>query len=141
LGTQTFTYAVVPFEGDCLDAGVKDLSQRYRTRPVSVQGVADSSIGGGLSLFEHSSEHTCVSAIKRHEERDTLVIRLFNLCNGDTSDTLSFGLDISAAWRVDLLEERITPLQPLNARKLDVQVGPHEILTLEVEFAKGTNDR
>ncbi|MFC1639403.1 alpha-mannosidase [Gemmatimonadota bacterium] len=136
LGAQKVRYALLPFSGDYLDAGIKGISQRYKTQVLSIQGVADSSIAGGLSLLEHSSNYTSVSAIKRHEERDTLVIRLYNLRREHTEDTLTFDLEIAAAWRTDLLEERIEELTPTTKRGLQVKLEPFEILTLEVVFAR-----
>ncbi len=135
IGENVFRYAVVPYAGGYLDAGIKDISQSYRSRVATIQGVADSSIAGGHSLFEHHSEYTCVSAVKQHEERDTLIIRIFNLRGESTADSLTFGLDISAAWRTDLLEERLEEMQVSSAREMKIQLEAHEIVTLEVQFA------
>jgi alpha-mannosidase len=134
LGENVFRYAVAPFAGDYLDAGIKDLSQSYRSPVVSIQGVADSSMVGGQSLVEHRSRHTCVSAIKRHEDRETLIVRLYNLRKKPTNDSLEFDLDIASAWRTDILEERIAELATKSDRHLDVELGAHEIVTLEVTF-------
>ena len=136
LGKGVFRYAVVPFAGDHIEAGIKDICQKYKSPVLSIQGVADSSIAGGLSLFEHRSKYTCVSAIKRHEERDTLVIRLYNLHGEQVDDLLLFGLEVSAAWKTDLLEERIEELAPVAERELKVRLEPFEIVTLEVAFAR-----
>jgi alpha-mannosidase len=134
LGENAFRYAVAPFAGDYLDAGIKDISQSYRSPVVTIQGVADSSIAGGKSLVEHRSTHTCVSAIKRHEDRSTLIVRLYNLRGATTHDSLEFELDIASAWQTDILEERIAELATKSDRRLDVELGAHEIVTLEVAF-------
>jgi alpha-mannosidase len=136
LGENVSRYAVVPFAGDYLEAGIKDISQRYRSQVLTIQGVADSSIAGGHSLFEHRSKYTCVSAVNQHETRDTLIIRLYNLRGESTDDSLVFELGIVSAWRTDLLEERVAELQTASSRELNLQLGPHEIVTLEVQFAK-----
>ena len=135
LGKGVFRYAVVPFAGDYIETGIKDICQRYKSPVVSIQGVVDASLAGGLSLFEHSSKYTCVSAIKRHEERDTLVIRLYNLHGEQVHDSLTFDLDVSAAWKTDLLEERVEELSPTTKREIQVLLAPFQIVTLEVAFA------
>ena len=82
-----------------------------------------------------ASRRTTVSAIKAHEERETLVVRLTNLADDPVEETLAFGLDLQAAWRVDLHETRVEPLDLAGARTLGVTLRPHEILTVEVEPA------
>jgi alpha-mannosidase len=101
---------------------------------LSIQGVADGCIAGGRCLVEHHSNRTCVSAIKQHEVRDTLVVRIYNLGAESATDTLSFGQNLAAAWVTNLLEERIKELETANRRELTVELGPNEITTLEVEF-------
>ena len=136
LGENVFRYAVVPYSGSYFDAGIKRISQSYRTPTVSIQGVADASISGGRSLVEHQSMHTCVSAVKRHEERGTLVVRLYNICGERANDSLEFGLNVASAWRTDILEERVEEIEVTSGRHVSVDLGPHEIMTLEIEFAR-----
>jgi alpha-mannosidase len=134
LGENVFRYAVVPFDGDYLGANVKHLSQVFRVPVLTVQGVLDSCISGGKGLVEHSSEFTCVSAIKKHEQRNTLLLRIYNLRGEPSHDLLTFGLTIAAAWRTDLLEERIGVLPLTDQRALEIVLDPHEIVTLEIEL-------
>ena len=122
LGEQRFRYAVCP--GDAVQA--KRLSQRWRTPVPVVQGVSDGAIGGG-SLVACEAEAVCVTAVKRHQSRDTLVVRLYNLTGKEVEAPLRFGFDAGAVWRVNLLEERAEEVS------LPLRVGPFEILTIEVE--------
>ena len=133
-GEQHFHYAVVPFAGDYIDARLKSLSQRYRTPVAAIQGVADHRVRGG-SFLRKESNRTCVSAIKKHESRDTLVIRLYNLMSEKVDETLTFGRLVSAAWLIDLLEERSTELKSV-AERIELVFRPHEIVTIEVAFQK-----
>jgi alpha-mannosidase len=133
-GEQHFQYAVVPFAGDYIDARLKSLSQRYRTPVAAIQGVADHRIKG-RSFLRKESNRTCVSAIKKHESRDTLVIRLYNLMSERVDETLTFGRLVSAAWSIDLLEERFTELKSVGDR-IELVFGPYEIVTIEVAFQK-----
>lgn len=131
-GEQHFQYAVVPFAGDYIDARIKSLSQRYRTPVAAIQGVAEHSIRG-RSFLRKESNRTCVSAIKKHESRDTLVIRLYNLMSEKVDETITFGRLVSAAWLIDLLEERSTELKSV-ADRIELVLRPHEIVTIEVAF-------
>jgi alpha-mannosidase len=135
LGDDVFRYAVAPFGGDYLEANIKQLSQAFRVHVLTIQGVVDSSISGGQGLVEHSSEFTCVSAIKKHEQRNSLLLRIYNVRGEPSSDSLTFGLTVAAAWRTNLLEERVEELTPASSRTLELILGPHEVVTLEVVFA------
>jgi len=126
---------VLPFAGDFLGAGVPAWSRRWRTPPVAVQGVEDGLVPGGAGLLEVTGPTVAVSAIKKHEVRDTLVVRLCNLAPAAAEAVLVTGPALRAAWCTDLLEERLAPLAPADAHRLAIPLGPHEIATIEVEFA------
>ena len=106
------------------------LSRTWRTPPVVRQGVRDLLVPGGSGLVEKSSPATVVTAIKRHEERDTLVVRLVNLTGEPVGETLALGLPVRVAWKTDLLEERGDAIP----KSLEFDLAPHEIVTLEIEF-------
>jgi alpha-mannosidase len=131
-GEHRFCYAVAPFGGDYIDANVKSLSRQYRTPVAVIQGVADRRVDGG-SLVRNESVQTCVSAVKKHEIRDTLVVRLYNLTAEPVNDTLRFGRNITSAWLTDLLEERVTQVSAEGDR-IALTFRPHEIVTVEVEL-------
>ena len=133
-GSHAFRYAVLPFAGDFLDADVMRESRRYRVGVPTVQGVLGGGVPGGTALIRQETGRATVTAIKRHRARDTLVVRMFNPCGTSISETLTSDLSIEGAWRTDLLEERETP-EPVTDGSLTVSLGPHEIVTLELEVS------
>ena len=133
-GSHHFRYAVVPFQGDALMADIHGLSRKWRTPVLSVQGVADQAVPGGVSLLETTTSMTCVSAVKRHQRRDSLVVRLYNLTAEPVSETLRLGMALAAAWRIDAMEERIEPIRRTADRLVAVDLRPWEIVTLELEL-------
>ena len=133
VGEHRFQYAVVPFGGDYIAADIKGISQRYRVSVVGVQGVEDQCVCGGGSFLQKETDQTCISAIKKHEARDTLVIRLFNLTSAPVDEVLRLARHVRTSWRVNLLEERDHQLRQEGTR-IFVSLKPHEIVTLELEF-------
>ncbi len=133
-GERRFHYAIVPFSGDYLASDIVGISQRYKVPVLSIQGVEDGGAVGGEGLLSKSSSLTCVTAVKKHEIRDTLVVRLYNVSDRTVEETLRFGLDLTAAWLVNLLEERRSSLDLSDARELNLFLAPHEIVTVEVEL-------
>jgi alpha-mannosidase len=134
LGDGRFRYAVAAYAGDFLAADVKAWSERWRTPPLVVQGVDEGHLEGGTGLFAVSGYGVHVSAIKRHEARDTLVVRLYNSTDARREAALHFEPSIAGAWRAGLLEERLCDLMIGGEHDVLVELGRHEIATVEVEF-------
>ena len=137
-GERRFRYALMPYGSEYVAAGVADWSRRYRAPALVVQGVADGHVPGDSGLLCCAGGPVRVSAIKKHERRDTLVVRVFNASATGVTGTLEFGSPLLAAWRTDLLEERLEPLALAAGggdRLLQVPLRPHEIATVEVELA------
>jgi alpha-mannosidase len=124
----------VPFSGDFISADIKSISRRYRVPVLAVQGVEDLHEWGGTGLLEKQSSQTCISAVKKHDERDTLVIRLYNLTAREIEETLQFGTPLRTAWLANALEERVTQLPVAGGLELPLTLGPHEIITIDVEL-------
>ncbi len=134
LGAHRFEYALFAYDGDHVAAGVKRHSRRYRVPILSVQGVADQAIPGGEGLVEVGTSSAVTTAIKKHEERNSLIIRLNNPGDGAIEETLTFGRDIARVWRVNLLEERLSEVLPGSPRTVTASLGPYAIQTLDIEF-------
>ncbi len=142
-GPHEFAYAVAPLGGGAaasgrpgldgddtpIATGLRDLSQCYQNPVLTRQGVPAGSVLPG-SLLEKTNPAVAVSAIKRHETRDTLVVRLWNQTDRTQHETLHLGRPVRGAWLLDLLEERQEDL----AVGADVTVAllPHRIVTLEI---------
>ncbi len=140
-GPRAFHYAVLPYAGGWNGAAVKRASLLWRTPVLAVQGVRDLHVpGGDGGLVRAGSEAVCVTAIKKHEERDTLVVRLVNLTDSRAVETLTLGLDVAGAWRTDLLEGRLNEI-PAAGREVRVELRPHEIATVEIAFAPAAAER
>ena len=132
LGEQVFDYAVLPYAGGWTDADIPHQSLAWRRPPISLQGVEDQH-KTGASLVTCPTPLVTLTAIKKHEQRDTLVIRAVNLAGAATAAVFEFGRPLVAAWRTTLLEDRLESL-PSGDLRLEVALTPHEIATIEVEL-------
>jgi alpha-mannosidase len=117
--------------GDYVAADVKGIAQRWRVPVLTVQGVEDNHIRGGVSFLEKATSSTAISAVKRHETRDTLIVRLYNLTSSRVEETLMLGSDVSAAWGVNLLEEREGEIA-VEGQSVRLTLEPHQIVTVEL---------
>jgi alpha-mannosidase len=93
--------------------------------------VAAGHVPGGQGLLEVATAQTMVTAVKQHDRRDSLVVRLYNMTGDPVEETVTVGSAIIEAWRIDLLEERLEPV-PGTGNRLVIDLRGHEIVTLEL---------
>ncbi len=128
-GRHRFTYAVMPHPGDFRDAGViaaaEDLNHPLRT------------IRGGLapgvrrSLIQVDTPEAVVEAIKRAEDSDAVIVRLYEAWGGRCRVRLSASIPASRAYLCDLLEREREEI-PVRAGNLELELTPFKILTLKL---------
>lgn len=96
-----------------------------------------------LSFVEIDNKAILISAIKKSEKGDNLIIRVYNLSDKSESTILKFNkfLQIKHVTIVNFLEEE--PINIIKAKinriedqKLQITLDPHVIATLKVEFEK-----
>jgi alpha-mannosidase len=141
IGEPKFQLGIMPFTGDLATSGVRERSAEFRVPPVTIQRSAErpQTPDAGRhapedSLLEVAGPCVGVSAIKKHEERDTLIVRLFNSGDQPTRVILRLGRPIAGAWQCSLLEDRASDL-PFERSNVEVALTPHEIGTIEIAFA------
>jgi len=134
-GPGRYRYALVAYAGSWLAAGIPAWSQRYRVPVIVNQGVRDGHILAGAGLLEKSSPSTVITAVKKHEQRESLIVRLYNMASEVVTERLVFGMPVESAWQVDLLEERTGVPMAVEGDQVRLSLGPHAIMTVEVAFA------
>jgi mannosylglycerate hydrolase len=132
-GRQAFELALLPYTGTWLEAGVRRASREWRLPAGVRQGVANGALPTAWLVGQRDPAAISMTAIKLHEERDTLVLRLVNHAGELREERLDFPAPPCGAWRCTLLEDRLEPL-PLAGTALPLELGPHEILTVEVAW-------
>ncbi|TFG98821.1 MAG: hypothetical protein E4H13_09480 [Calditrichales bacterium] len=132
-GSHVFEYAIYPFSGNEIAAGVKRESELFQVPVLVHQGLKDTSVTEPDRLIDSVSNHVAVTAIKKHVQRDTLIIRLYNLLDRVHEEELKFYKEIRQVWNVNLIEERLSPKE-FKENIVKLELNPHEIATLELEF-------
>lgn len=137
---------------------LQKLTFRYRIMPLTVETTAgelircrdelqagirqytalvnsDYPLGESASFMELTGDNLLCSIIKTPEdlEKDTVVVRVYNCGDEETSGALAFGLPVQDAFATDLLEEEMVPL-PVENTRLPLSLGSHKILTVRVRF-------
>jgi alpha-mannosidase len=128
-GGHQFTYALMPHPGDFREAGViaaaEDLNAPLRI--VRGNGQADPS----RSLIEVDTPRVVVEAIKRAEDSDATVVRLYEAWGGRSKARLRTTLPARRAFLCDLLERDLEEI-PVSDGEIELELTPFKILTLKL---------
>jgi alpha-mannosidase len=128
-GRHRFTYALMPHPGDFREAGViaaaEDLNAPLRVVSSGLMA------GERRSLIEVDTPQVVVEAIKRAEDSDAVVVRLYESWGGRCRARLRTTLPAGRAYLCDLLERDRSEI-PIQDGELSLEFGPFKILTLKL---------
>ena len=127
-GPHHFTYALMPHAGDFREAGViqaaEALNSPLRRVPTNLPP------GTSRSLIAVDTQQVIVDTIKRAEESDAVIVRLYEAWGRPCHVRVTTTLPADRVTRCDLLErERETS-------PLELDFGPFQVVTLKLEKAQ-----
>jgi alpha-mannosidase len=136
-GRHRFTYALLPHPGDFRQAGViaaaEDLNAPLR---VVSSGLMS---GERHSLIEVDTPQVVVEAIKRAEDSDAIVVRLYEAWGGRCRARVKTSVPLRRATLCDLLERERGEVAVKDGEvavkdgEVELEFGPFKILTLKLE--------
>lgn len=97
---------------------------------VDPQKNATANLGESQSFLKVKQDNIIVTAMKKAENEDAMVIRLYNFDDEDSDVDLSFWKSFDAAIKTNLIEEEEESLGMKN-NNLQMKAGHHEIVTLK----------
>ncbi len=133
-GQHTFTYALYPHAGDWRQGTIA------QARRLNCPLLAHPVTGTGTWLPVEFGLVTCrtpgaiIDTVKKAEDGDDLIIRVYEAHGGRTTATLVFGVKIESAEEVNLLEEPTGPAD-LKADTLRVSLTPYQLRSFRVKLA------
>lgn len=127
-GLQEFSYAVLPFSTSFEDSHTVRDGYAFNT-PLSV--VAGD--GGVASCFSISEPNVVLETVKRADERDGMIIRLYEALECDTVCSVHLPDGVFRVFKCDLLENPLEEL-PLDDGSVALRMHPFEIVTLLLDF-------
>ncbi len=137
LGINEWRYAIMPHQGDWQKGNVYREAEQFLLPLESAQaGKGSGDLPKKLSFVEIESHKVILSAMKKHEKRETFVLRLFNPGLEEIKSKVNFHLPVKAAWLTNMNEERKEKLEALNNNSITLRFAKKKIITCEVELAK-----
>lgn len=133
-GYHSFSYAIYPHAGDQLQARVRDRGYDFNFKAVAefVPGAQVGTLPTEKALFHISAPNVVIETIKKAEDSDEIVLRLYEAEDKGTVCMLSAGFAIDQCMEANLMEQ---PEQKLCADGNTVKLTfkPFEIKTLIIK--------
>jgi len=133
LGAHTFEYAVQPHDGDWRQAEMYKQAQEFHLLPISIQADSSGELPPEFSFIEISPNNLILSALKKAEDSDEVILRFFETKGEATLARVEVFREIKRVTLVDLLEREDKEI-PFTRRGFILQVNPFEIVTLKLRF-------
>ncbi|MFI4910170.1 MAG: glycosyl hydrolase-related protein [Sedimentisphaeraceae bacterium JB056] len=133
LRKHTTRYGIFVHEGDWQNAGAYKESLAFNV-PLRISQISKQS--GTLplekSFFEIASGQLVLSCIKKAENTDGIVVRMYNPTDETIKTSLRLGFDIKEAFLTRLDETRVSGLKLKNKSEIEICIGSRKIVSYEI---------
>jgi alpha-mannosidase len=130
LGGHHFTYALMPHPGNFRAAGVIEAAEDLNAPLLPADGGL--AAGSSRSLVEVDTRQLIVEAIKRAEDSDATIVRLYEAWGRPCRARVRTTLPASRAFLCDLLERNREEVA-VKEGEIELDVRPFKVLTLKLE--------
>ncbi|MCF6409489.1 alpha-mannosidase [Pseudalkalibacillus salsuginis] len=127
-----FTYSLFPHEGDWRNGDTVKKGQELNS-PITVAMTSAHSgeLPDLMAFINTKSESVIVDSIKQAENKDGIILRMYESKGSETSAILQFGQTINAINETNLLEQPVTKLS-MKDGQISRKFHPYEISTYHV---------
>jgi alpha-mannosidase len=134
LGEHEFRYAIFPHAGRWAEANVPREADAFTLPLEAAQaGKHGGDLPRTLSLLRVEPETLALSALKRAEERQSVIVRLYNPTEEQVAARITTYRPIKEAYSCNMNEDRREALTP-RGNSLALTAGKKQILTVELVF-------
>lgn len=128
MGRHEFAYAIMPHRGNWREAGVVAEAYRFNAPVLFARG---SSSGDAVSFASVDDTNLVLDTIKRAEDGDSVVLRLYECHGARGAAALSINLPFNTAVFCNLLEEEQEPAR-VSGGAIEVPYMPFQIITIRL---------
>lgn len=147
-GRHEFIYALYPHAGTLQEAGVvraaRELNEPAAVfdflagerRRKSRAGNSSAALPATFSFVAADKENVVVETVKKAEDSDAVIVRLYEAHGARGPTRLRFGRPVKQAAECNLLERKDRPLKPRPDGSLRLVLRPFQVVTLKLQFAE-----
>lgn len=129
-----FTYSIYPHQGDWRVAGT--VTQAYQVNNPLTAVWKENETGSESPVYSFVSsdqENAVVEVVKKAEDSDDVIVRLYECYNRRTPVTLTFGKKLDKVYECNMMEEGEIPVE-FSENQAVFEMKPYEIKTLKVKM-------
>jgi alpha-mannosidase len=135
LGKHTFHYAVAPHDGTWQDRIIHREAHQHNVPCRVVQTTShQGDLPQELSFASAYPASLIISAIKRAESEDALIVRVYNASDEETTGELRVFQKIVSAILTNLHEKQLEEITPNSEHTVTIQARPWEVKTVKITF-------
>src|ERR1700719_4509478 len=134
-GHHEFTYSLYPHGGNWRDAQTVRRGYELNYKLIAMQSHKhEGTLPGDHSFVRVEPDNVVVTAVKKSEDDDSLVLRFYEWAGRDVDVKLQLPAGAQSASETDLMERSMSSLA-VHHDAVTVHTKPYEIKTLKVRFA------
>ena len=132
-GEHIMAYSIIPHSGNYIDADIVRNAYAFNN-PMIARGInnSDGALAQSFSLVNTDSENIIIDTVKKAENNDNVIFRLYESQNKKGRAKLKFGVDIKKLYLCDLLENIEKEIE-VKDNTAEIDVNNFEIITLMAE--------
>ena len=142
-GRQRFAYALYPHTGDWRQAETVQRAYEFNVpvqfAPARSEGIEEgTALPASLSLVSPDAPNIILETVKKAEDDDALIVRLFETYGQRGGATLTFARPVQSAVEVNLMEEETDETRAqsvtVDGQGVSFAYTPYEIKTFKVRM-------
>jgi len=134
-GHHEFTYSLYPHAGSWREAQTVRRGYELNEPPLAMQTESHRGpLPAEHAFLQVPQDNVVVTAIKKSEDDNSLVVRFYEWAGKDSDVTLHLPPGAESASETDLMERPLQSL-PLQPNPVTIHTKPYEIKTIKVQFA------
>jgi alpha-mannosidase len=131
-GEHEFLYAVYPHSGDWRNGTVREAEEIHS--PLSI--VSNAKAEGWPSLFRFTEESLKLAALKKAEDSDAIILRLYEAHGARGKTTIETALPLQKAALANILEDETQELSIEDERRITLEFNPFQVISLKLIFKR-----
>lgn len=129
-----FTYSIYGHEGDWKKAQTTEEAYSLNTKLYTiVEDAHDGSIKSQMSFVNVDKENVMIEVIKKAEDTEDYIVRMYEFHNARTQVTMEFSSEIKEIRECNLIEKDLDILVS-EGNKVQFEIKPYEIKTFKVKL-------
>lgn len=137
LGKHIFEYAIVPYRGNWLQAHVWEEAARFNLPLVALRIEGGGKLPQAYAFLQVEPAELAVSAIKKAEEGEALIVRLYNIADERVEGCISLHQAVARGVETNLNEEERGALPVADSTRVCFRARGQEAKTLKLSLARG----